>query len=289
MKSTGKDKKIKASFEFLREKAKVQKTFNLDELSGRSGWSKINTQTNISKRLKQFVIRTSLKDTFGVKPSILEVPYQDYLSLFKQADVLTPDYTEYINSEVAVFELFLPLSCEGKLRQALDKLFYRDAVIEKIEGVGIERFRKIIELNKGESDISYLNKLCDFVAKEFGGYSISNVNGRFRVGNLLSKAEALEAENEGANYLINETTAVVKFIVPIQSSESLAVDDQNVETVQLSMDLPEKNVDLEQIEWLFHNIFISTILNTVGQEEIWVLESGVRSRLNRYVAKSSDA
>jgi hypothetical protein len=285
---TGSFAKIRASFEFLQERAKRKATFTVEDLSRASGWTEYNARMNISKRLKSFVAKGSPQGTFKPKSKILDVSYQDYSSLFRQADVLAPEYDEHVYGQVLVVELFLPLSCEDKLRKALDRLFYKNMVREKLQIIGVDRLRKIFAQQRAESEDSYFERLCAVFAEYFGGYSISHVQGRFRFGNLLTRTEAFEAGSRGDEYLLDETTAAVKFIVPLQSSESIAVNEEEAHATQLSLDMDMQKAELEQIEWLFRHIFVSTILNTVGQAEIWVLETGAKSRLNKYVAEGTD-
>jgi hypothetical protein len=203
-----------------------------------------------------------------------------------------PDYNEYQHPDVVVYELFLPLTCEDKLRRALDKLFYRDTVYKKLQNIGLEKLRGVFK-QRVELDDSYLEELCEFVGDKFGGYSISHVYGRFRASELQTRSEAVrKLIKEEEDYLVDETTAVVKFIIPIQVTKSLVGSEESETSPQLSLGLQNKvgevDREVQQIEWVFRNLFIATILHTVGQEQIWVLESGRRCQLIRYVAANRD-
>lgn len=278
----GKDSKIKASFDFLRERAMSEdKSFTINELSIASKWSDKTVRTYISKHLSEFVSKGKNPNGYKVKTRIIDVSYSDYVSLFKQSDVLAPNYREYRYSEVVVYELFLPLTCEDKLRRALDKLFYKDIVIDRFRSIGSEKLQKIFSNFTEKTEQEYLEELTTFISQRFGGYSISHVYGRFRADELSTKVRAREIEDAGGNYLIDETTAVVRFIIPLHGTELVISESGHENQIPLQLDVEQ---ELKQIEWSFQTIFISAILNTVGQEEIWVLESGKRHQLIRFVA-----
>jgi hypothetical protein len=291
MKTTGRDRKIRASFEFLRSKSKSRSVFSLEELSAASGWTEYNARTNISKRLKGFVTKNAAGNAYSADSSIADVKYDNFLSLFRQADLLTPKYNEYQYSKVLIIELYLPLTCEAELRRALNRLSYSDTLLEKLQTIDSVRLEKAFPRHEGEQLTTFHARLCGLIGDYFSGYSIGQVAGRFRVADLVSRAEAADLDAEGEDYLLDETTAVVKFIVPIQSSETLISADGSPETKQLALDLAldlGEDREIEQIEWLFRNVFLSSILNTVGQAEIWAVESGARFQLNRYISERRD-
>ncbi len=280
-----KDEKIRASYDFLREKAKSkQKTFTLHELLDATRWAENTVTTYISKHLSEFVAKDRKSDKYIVNTKIIDVQYTEYISLFKQSDVLAPKYNEKRYSEVVDYELLLPLTCEGKLKRALENLFYKDMVIDRFKNIGLEKIRKVFEQKPDISDDAFLDDLCNFVSERFGGYSISHVDGRFRDRNLETKAKARKKEDEGEGYLIDETTAVVRFIVPLYTT---GFDIRDIESdMQLPLGL-EVDIELKQIEWVFRTLFIDAILNTVGQAQIWILEGGKRHQLITFIADNS--
>ncbi len=144
------DEKIKAPYNFLLDKAKSkQKTFTLHELSNVSNWTTKTAKTYISKHLSQFVSKGKQRDTYFVNTKIIDVQYTEYTSLFKQSDVLAPKYKEKRYSEVVDYELFLPLSCEVKLKRALENLFYKDIVIERFKNMGLEKSAECLSRSMG--------------------------------------------------------------------------------------------------------------------------------------------
>jgi hypothetical protein len=128
--------------------------------------------------------------------------------------------------------------------------------------------------------------LCDWIAKRFGGYSIAHVNGRFRIQDLATRVVAADSESGGKPYLIDETTAIVRFIFPcgkpIRREPPHAVtnyDDPD--------EAPEDQKALDEassIRWFFKALFVQNILEVVaGKEaEVWMVESGIRNRIHIY-------
>jgi hypothetical protein len=281
-----KDKMIPASYDFLRQKAQNNQDFEFRELEAVSGWTEINTRTNISKRLKQFLIEVT-KDNYHVKKNILDVAYSEYYRLFTQSNIIVPQYNEHQHPDVVVFELFLPLTCEDKLRKALDKLFYKDTVYERLQSIGLKGLQEEFRREVNETENKYLERICQFFSDKFGGYSISHVSGRFRSKEILERKKARELEDRGEDYLIDETTAIVRFIIPIQATEVVIKESPDTQ-LELNFSYLTVDEELARIEWLFRNLLIDIILHTVGQNQIWILESGKRQMLYRFVDKNKD-
>jgi len=104
--------------------------------------------------------------------------------------------------------------------------------------------------------------------RKFGGYSILHVSGRFRAAQLMTQVEGKKAER----YLVDETTAVVRFIVPCREEGGWT---------------PAQVADL--VRWSFDNLFVSSILEVVNAEdEIWLVESGMKNRLHIWRAEETE-
>lgn len=86
--------------------------------------------------------------------------------------------------------------------------------------------------------------------------------GRFRTGDkILTKREA--AEKPGKAYLVDETTAVVKFIFP---------HEENKEEYH------------EKLDQLFQLLFVKAITEaTPNEDQIWLLESLGSTTLHKYI------
>ena len=98
--------------------------------------------------------------------------------------------------------------------------------------------------------------------------SISLANGRFRAAGLLTRTDALTREVAGRPYLIDETTAVVKFIVPLAPSPA-------------PNETPEAaaRVIATRLRDLFNELFVKSVARTVeGEQEVWFLEDSPLGR-----------
>jgi len=95
------------------------------------------------------------------------------------------------------------------------------------------------------------------VAGKFVGYSIGHVSGRFRNEDLATRDEAAKIEKL-RRYLTDETTAVTRFIFPCEGED-----------------------EVERVRWVFDHLFVNSIIQVVnGEDEIWMVESGIRNRLH---------
>ena len=119
----------------------------------------------------------------------------------------------------------------------------------------------------GATDDAYFGSILDFIKDRFVGYSISHVDGRFRSDTLLTQDQAAALQKRGERYLVDETTAVTRFIFPYQDAGELA-----------------------KIKFLFQTLFIRSIIQLVnGEEQIWMVESGSEgSQLHRWERLAED-
>src|SRR5438105_3318322 len=86
-----------------------------------------------------------------------------------------------------------------------------------------------------------------YLQKHFVGYSISHVDGRFRSAGILAHDEVAKLQERGERYLVDETTAVTRFIFPYQSVD-----------------------ELERVRFLFQELFVRSIIQLVDvEEQIW--------------------
>ncbi|MBI1875617.1 MAG: hypothetical protein HYS05_17260 [Acidobacteria bacterium] len=85
------------------------------------------------------------------------------------------------------------------------------------------------------------------------------MSGRFRAEkSLLTMQDATALQERAGRYLIDETTAVTRFIFPCKDKE-----------------------DAERVSWFFHRLFVESVIQVVaGEAEIWMIESGLETRLH---------
>ena len=148
----------------------------------------------------------------------------------------------------------MPLTNEAFLRTALDALFYRDSIEASLLTISTKTLNKNFLLHHGESDTDYNNRLFEWISNHFGGSSIYHVNGRFRAGKLVSRQDAASMDR----YLVDETTAVARFIFPCETQE-----------------------EADLVAFFFKTLFIQAIIEVVnGEDEIWMTETGMQNRLH---------
>ena len=166
---------------------------------------------------------------------------------------LTYAYQRTTYETVLIFECFLPLTNETVLRNELDALFYKDTIQKKLLTIGLVDLKALIEPHTAESDKTYLDRVIDWFGEQVRGYSISHVNGRFRAEDVVLPRQAAAALQEQAGrYLIDETTAITRFIFPCEHEQHA-----------------------KQVSWFFHRLFVDDVIEVTGEAEIWMIESGL--------------
>jgi len=160
----------------------------------------------------------------------------------------------------------MPLTNEGHLRTTLDALFYKDTILAKLRTIRASDLNKNFPHPAGQSDDDYHAPIMKFIEKHFVGYSISHVDGRFRSAGILSHDEVAKLQERGERYLVDETTAVTRFIFPYQSVD-----------------------ELERVRFLFQELFVRSIIQLVDvEEQIWMLENGPQRRVHIWKAPDDD-
>lgn len=267
-------------FAFLNECRKQQYAFSEQELVAATQWSRASWNTYRSKQLKN-VVRRGANGRFAVRSAFRRVPIQQFLANFTQARQLISEYERVVFGNVVEYEFLLPLSRENELQRTLDELFFADALEETARQIDVAVLQGMVARAQGETDDELRSRVCGEVGSRFGGYSIVHVAGRFRSGELLSRSEASILGATGFRYLIDETTAIVRFLVPLKASEvgfkedprsvKLALSTLSNATAAATQSL-EAEVDL--VRSLFFLFFVEAVVETVrGEEEIWLLET----------------
>lgn len=258
--------KIDKCFGYLQTHVGNEITFQ--ELLEFTSWTENNLETNISKRIREFLVDTYVRGvpirerTYKVNRSILNVNKDDFYNLFRQKNRIFSNYNYVKHDKVRIYDFYLPLTNENLLRQNLDELFFKDTLNRRLKAINIDELLPIYQKENDETDNQYYERLTNQASDLFWGYSISHVAGRYRTGDsILTKKEA--AEKTGKAYLVDETTAVVKFIFPH--------DDGKAEYH-------------EKLDRLFRILFVKAITEaTPDEDEIWLLESIGNTTLNKYV------
>ena len=276
------DDRIRKAYDYIQARASDQQTFTVNDLSDVTGWTLGTTKIYLSKKFSE-VILTPSRGVLAADRRILDVSYEAFQRSFRQKNTLFVNYRTSVHPDVTTYEFFLPLSCEDVLRAALDRLFYKDTVMHRLQQIGMDKVRTAFQHQAGESDADYLGSIAEYVGEKFGGYSVSHVSGRFRAAELMTREEATDYEKNDGGYIIDETTAVVRFILPHQSTATGLGDPE--------LDLTGNGIDdeIEKTHWLFTNLFVYAVTQaTTNQDEIWLLETGKNHRLFRYISGDQD-
>jgi hypothetical protein len=275
------EQQIKA-FEFIQKKFNSQETFTSEEFQIATGYSDVSFKTYSSKQFKGLLIPT------GEGHFRVSAVFRQFNSWKKFKDkVVTQNrnlgrsYTEISYENVIIFEFYMPLRNEEYLRHTLDSLFYKDSVLFRLKLIKASELHQTFPKNSTENDEGYFERICEFISHRFVGYSVNHVNGRFKAADIKTMQEAFKGGAAAAErYLVDETTAVVRFIFPINVEVEPAEGDLPVSTTQSA----EQEANL--IRWFFRQLFVQSILEVVNAEdEIWLLETGMRSRLHIWRAK----
>ncbi|NUM52427.1 MAG: hypothetical protein HUU46_02170 [Candidatus Hydrogenedentes bacterium] len=252
------DSAQRKALEFFARFLQSQEAFSKQDFSKATGWSGNTLKTHWSKQFKPFVIPIG---SGQYRVSVSFRPYANWKRFQRHVSQSRPvaaDYKRIEFDNVVIYEFFMPLTNETPLRTTLDALFFRDNVSAKLRAIGVTRLSRQVSIRDGESQSAYLERICNWIDDHFGGYSIYHVNGRFRASKLLTREEAAEIEKMGQRYLIDETTAVSRFIFPCKDTN-----------------------EADLVRYFFDALFAQSIIQLVNAEdEIWMVESGMKSRVH---------
>ena len=272
---------IKRAFDFLIKHAQEKKSFSVEQFSSETGWSIPETGERISDRLSDLIYQEG--ELFFAKPEILRVRLDDFKELLDQKKRLFADYVLEVSSSVLIYEFFMPLTREDRLREALDNLFYRDTIEQRIQEIGIPGIRAGLKLSPDYSEDKIRGMVFDFIESTIGGYSIYLVNGRYRADVLASRAEVVSRPFSSGPYIVEETTAIVRFILPVETDAGKFEHGKILEPAS-AVSGTKKRAEL--LSWLFLNFFAEALIRVVQKEdEIWLLESGMRSAFYRWIRR----
>ncbi len=264
-------------FDFLIKRAQENAPFSKKEFSLTAG------DARLLPRLSELLEEKD--EQYIVKPEVLRVRLNDFKELLTQNKKLFSEYMLEVSSSLLIYEFFMPLSREDRLREALDNLFYRDTIEQRIREIGVEQIRKGLSLEPDMSDEEINRLVLDLIQSTIGGYSIYLVNGRYRADKLASRAEVVSRPFSFGSYIVDETTAIVRFILPV---ERAAENVTHGSILEPAGDSSRTSRRAELIRWVFLNFFAEALIRVVQNEaEIWLLESGMRSAFYRWVKRDA--
>jgi hypothetical protein len=278
------------AFRFLQEKFNTQQLFSLEEFATAAGWNVASStfKTYFSKQFEGLLIKSGSQ--YGVSQLFLK--YNEWRkfrdSVVTQKRILRRDYSASSYENVIMFEFFMPLTNEASLRMALDALFFKDSIKFRLKFVPLSELVAAFPKKEAEGDAAYYDRIFCWVSDKFVGYSIGHVAGRFRAHDLSTRKEVYEAAaaSNSQLYLVDETTAIVRFIIPCGGDTKNHFLSDSKPT-QLPLDKASKlESEATMIRWFFNTLFVSSILELVnGEDQIWLLESGMHNKLHVWKVK----
>jgi hypothetical protein len=263
----------RAVFEFLRDHGKTGLSFTQQEMADAvPDWVEETARTYISKQYGDYLQKVGPK-TYRVLPEFKRLSYDEFLELVTQVRHVFAVYNRATYERVVVYDFFLPLTREDKLRKTLDELFYRDTLDRRIREIGLDVMADIVPRTENEAEQAYVDRVIDIIDARIGGFSISHVSGRFRCGPIVTRKQSCDQLASDRHYLMDETTAVVRFIIPCRASRIEHEADFQIED-DSSLDQAALEAEVKQIRGLFFQIFVEAIVPTIrGEELIWMLET----------------
>ncbi len=270
------DERQRVAYEFFSAKLEANEAFTVQDLITATGWAKRSVTTYLSKQYHEFIERRP-DATLRVRPRFRRITWEQFRGLSTQKRQVFQEYHRRSYDAVVQYEFLLPLTREDQLRESLDSLFFVDAIRQRLDEIDIDELRSWVGQEPDESPEKYLQRLTDQVGKTFFGYSVSHVNGRFRDKELLTREDAARLVAARDAYIIDETTASVRFIVPIASTrrrhEGTFTDPGG--------DVPHAQVEngaaeeVRLIRRLFFGLFVEAVVSSIqGEAEIWLIERG---------------
>lgn len=254
------------TYGFLLDHARSQELFTPGQLGDAVGWTGTTPNTYLGKQLKSVVEKVGAK--YRVRRNFIYLKEDEFVKRTSQKESILPSYVRTSHDSVLTYEFLMPLTREDLLRQGLDRLFFKDTLEEQLNLLDLDAFEEVIPRIANEAPEGYARRIARKVSKYFGGYSITHVSGRFRVCDLISQAEAV-----GKRYIIDETTAMVRFIIPLDAASR--IHDQvfcpTRTPVNAEGDVTE---EVTLIRALFFTIFAEVVVHSVqGEDQIWLLET----------------
>lgn len=251
----------RAAHQFILEHLQSQEPFTIEEFRNATGWEKPGTLNTYLRKQYKGLFEKVGSDQYRVSEAFRKlVSWRKFKQHVTQVRRVVTNY-EPSSSEVMIYDFLMPLTNEAHLRTTLDALFYKDSLLARLKTIGTPELKKNFSLSD-EPDEDYLVSILAFIESHFVGYSISHVDGRFRSGKLRTQGEVANIQKKGERYLIDETTAVTRFIFPYENDKQL-----------------------EDIRYLFRILFVRSIIQLVnGEEQIWMIETGPRNRVHIWQA-----
>ncbi len=277
---------VRRAFIFLQNHSSSPEAFSKEELKTFVNYPNPKTfKTYFSKKLKHFLEKAPNEDNKYLVLNVFKKysRWEKFRAYYSQSTKIKANYLEECYKNLMIFEFFMPLTYENDLRSSLDELFYKDTVKLALNRILKSELNEAFPKENDEPEEQYIERICDWISIRFGGYSIGTVRGRFKTDELKTFSEEALLKSRGDDYLIDETTAIVRFIFYVGNPGKNPILF-NIEQFNDGSEENDNKEDIHkeanQIRYIFKNLFVKSVIELVkGEDEIWMLESGIRHRL----------
>lgn len=267
--------RARKAYHFLLKHANSNQPFCIEDLMTETNWQRSTVETYIVKQWRQIVEKRGNGQIF-VRPEIKRLNEESFLQLATQNRTIFATYQRVKYREIVTYEFLLPLTREDQLRKALDALFYKDTIHQRLLEIGLDQVNLWLIRNENETNEDYTDRICNLISEKFGGYSISHVSGRYRAAAITTRENAARMLSEDERYIIDETTASVRFIIPIKATR---VEENDFDNVNVDEHEIVAIDEISLVHYLFFNLFVEAVVRMVqGEDEIWLVEETTRTR-----------
>jgi hypothetical protein len=255
----------RAAHHFILEHLQSQEPFTINEFRAATGWEKPGPLNTYLRKQYKGLFEKIGPDLYKVSEAFRKLTsWEKFKQHVTPVRRVVTTY-EPSTSEVMIYDFLMPLTNEAHLRTTLDALFFKDSLLARLKTIGAVELKNRLSF-PDEPEEAYLKTILEFIEEHFVGYSVFHVDGRFRAGRLRTQDEVATIQKGGDKYLIDETTAVARFIFPYKDSS-----------------------ELENIRYLFGILFVRSIIQLVnGEEQIWMLETGRQNKVHIWQALGED-
>jgi hypothetical protein len=123
----------RAVHKFFMERLQDLKPFTKKDLQQVTGWQEKALDTYWSKQYKGLVDdlgngQFRMRERFRVL-----APWKKFQAFVTQVRTLPPTYAPTVYDQVVAYEFYLPLAHEAALRVTLDSLFFKDALLPRLQ------------------------------------------------------------------------------------------------------------------------------------------------------------
>ena len=245
--------------------------FSTAELAAATGWKPATARTHIGKHYLGWVATVG-SDRYRVLPAFKRVSAEQFIGRSTQARRSFAGEPPVVYRALCTFDLMVPVRREAELRAALDELFFEDTVAQRLDELGAQRLGKLVARTSGETEDAHRQRCLSLISDYFTSYTLTLATGRARAAPLLTRANAIELHKSGLPYLVDETTAIVRFLVPLTTS----LDRHPQLTLPTGKTAKD---EARLIRRLFFELFVEAALRTVaGDDPIRLLEDSPLGR-----------